>query len=636
MVNALHWFPKRFSPGDMDASGGDQLLGKTELTRLDLLIRETAQNSWDARLPACRPLFGLSLRRTDAEFRRDLAALLTEGRPAELSRRLNHQNFRVLEVFDRNTYGLDGPADLSPSPKDGSARFQDLILKFGVSHNDGQTGGTYGFGKTAAFAYSSVGTLIYWTRCRNQSGALEQRFIVSRFGKSYQQNGVQYTGRHWWGAKDEVDNSVLPIVGDAASQLGKRLFKQGFEDDETGTSILILDPLVTDDNITSDDDSVIRDRFKSNPADVESEFATRARRSIRANLWPKLIPELETNRCPMLLQLDVNEEPIDLGSHDSGTLSYWGAGLTAIRQHRAVGATTVCTPSEIPVKVMDVTRYKEVIGHLALVKRVSALEQSAKNEDLDPAIPLSEVSRIALMRGKAELVVTTVDWINRVPLPGLEWLAVYKSADNFDDAYAQAEPPAHDNWISDGSNNESAKIVKHTKNRVKRLITEEFYPEREVADPGPQDLNFSAGMLARRLGAMLPSEAFPTGQAGSEENLNRRRTSTNRSQKWTVSAEPPRLLGTDANGLQRQEVAFKLSGPSGMGRVSLAVSVIGEDGLHEPIPESELNIDWIGPMPMRGQSTLLQAGSRAAVRFSGTPRRALRIELSPEGNDGDS
>ncbi|MCF2586105.1 hypothetical protein [Brevibacterium sp. UCMA 11752] len=549
---------------------------------------------------------------------------------------MNQPNFRVLEVSDRGTHGLDGPSDLSPAPGNSSARFQDLILKFGVSHNDGQTGGTYGFGKTAAFAYSGVGTIIYWTRCRNHSGNLEDRFIVSSFGQSYQQNGVQYTGRHWWGTKDGSQDSVLPLVGVAAAQLGDRFFKRGFANGETGTSLLILDPLVTDDNVTAEDESVEMDRFESSPADVESEFGRRARRAIRSNLWPKLIPELGTTHCPMELHLEVNDNEIALGSQDTGALGYWGAGLTAIRQHRSGETAAVHSPAGLPVKVIDVARYKKVIGHLALVKRVTALEQPVKNDDLDPSQPGSELSRIALMRGKAELVVTTVDWVDRLPLAGLDWLAVYKSADEFDDAYAQAEPPAHDNWVSDGSSNESARIVKHTKNRVKRFVTEEFYPERDGADAAPQELTITAGMLARRLGAMLPSEIQSPDQVGSRETIKRQDLSTGNPKKWSVEAEPPRLLGTDTDGHQRQEVAFKVSGQSGLGRVKLAVSLIGEDGLHEPVSEEVLDIVWIGNTRYRGQTTLLRAGTRAAVQFSGAPRRAMRVELTVGGIDGDS
>lgn len=115
MEKALQWFPKRFGPGgDMDASGGDRMLGKTELSRLAIVVRETAQNSWDARLPEARPLYGVSLRRTSFRYREDLASLFDHGGLEEMRALKKQANFRVLEIFDRGTSGLDGPADLSP------------------------------------------------------------------------------------------------------------------------------------------------------------------------------------------------------------------------------------------------------------------------------------------------------------------------------------------------------------------------------------------------------------------------------------------------------------------------------------------------------------------------------------------
>src|SRR5699024_3734659 len=86
----------------MDASGGDRLLGKTELSRLAVLIRETAQNSWDAKNEGARPLFGVSLRRTDFRLREDLASLLSEGRLTGLTSLRRNANFRILEIYDRS------------------------------------------------------------------------------------------------------------------------------------------------------------------------------------------------------------------------------------------------------------------------------------------------------------------------------------------------------------------------------------------------------------------------------------------------------------------------------------------------------------------------------------------------------
>lgn len=636
MAEPLHWFPKRFSPGDMDASGGDRLLGKSELSRLAVVIREMAQNSWDARLDDGQPVFGVALRRTSFQYREALASLLTDGPLADLHGLRRNANLRVLEIYDRGTTGLDGPADLSPTGKEASARFQDLILKFGVSHNDGMTGGTYGFGKTAAFAYSGLGTVVYWTRCRNPEGYLEHRFIVSAFRNSYERHGFQYTGRHWWGRPNDARDSILPVTGPDAAALGEQFFDLGFAANETGTSILILDPLVTDEEDTEDPEADPLHRLSSDPETVEKDFARRARHAIRANLWPKIVPELPGSPAPMRLELRVHETPVDLGAQTTGMLGHWGAGLNAIREMRRTGSSSVKTPSGLPVEVLEVSRYQRAIGHLALVRRIPSMEAPSEDDDLDPASADGRILRIALMRGKAELIVTTVDWVDRTPAPGMDWIAVYKSTDEFDAAYADAEPPAHDNWVSDGAGTESAKIVRHTRSRVSRLIKEEFFPETSmpVVDQDPHRIQLPTGALSRRLGALLPTSAPKPPKGGTPTGGGRRRSSG--AAPWIVEAEAPRLISTGKDGRQRQEVTFALRGDGDFGFVKLAASLIGDEGQHETIPLEELDVEWGPGTSSLGEEARVPTGELTYVRFSGAPRRALRITMTGGSVDGRS
>lgn len=632
MIKTLQWFPKRFSPGDMDASGGDRLLGKTELSRLAVLIRETAQNSWDARNDQGRPLFGVSLRRTDYRLRDDIADLLAEGRHGDLASMRRHANFRLLEIYDRGTKGLDGPADLSPAGKGRSARFQDLILKFGVSHNNGTTGGTYGFGKTAAFAYSGIGTVIYWTRCRNPEGYLEDRFIVSAFGESYQEKGVQFTGRHWWGRLSDDGESVLPIVGEEAAELGARLFERGFAPGETGTSLLILDPLIADEEDAEDAAAEPLHRLTSDPIEMEQDFERRARQAIRANLWPKMITAPGETASPMALELAVASRPVDLGAEEGGALLLWGAGLNAIRAERA-GAAEVRTPQGLPVKVIEILRNRKVIGHLALVQRIPAAEPPLALDDLDPAREdESRLLRIALMRGQAELIVTTVDWVQREAPAGTDWLAVFKSSDDFDEYYAEAEPPAHDNWVTEGSSSESSKIIRHTKTRVRQRITEVIHPEVDTPVPTSSTIPRSTGALSRRLGAMLPGPA-PQVDGGTRKPRTGRRRAEPKT-RWLVEAGAPRLVRTAADGMQEQEVRFVVTGDAPSGKVRLSVSLLGDEGLHEPVPPQELGIRWQHATPEGKDMAVVPTGKEAGVRFLGAPRRALRVELSAGGVDG--
>ncbi len=634
MIKTLQWFPKRFSPGDMDASGGDRLLGKTELSRLAVLIRETAQNSWDARNDHGRPLFGVSLRRTDYRLRDDLADLLSEGRHGDLASMRRHANFRLLEIYDRGTRGLDGPADLSPAGRGRSARFQDLILKFGVSHNNGTTGGTYGFGKTAAFAYSGIGTVIYWTRCRNPEGEIEDRLIVSAFGDSYQEKGVQFTGRHWWGRLSDDGESVLPIVGEDASELGARLFERGFEPGETGTSLLILDPLIADEEDSEDTTAEPLHRLRSDATEMEQDFERRARQAIRANLWPKMITAPGEEAPPMALELSVNTRYVDLGAGEGGALHLWGSGLNAIRAARS-GSREVTTPQGVPVEVIEILRNRKVIGHLALVRRIPAAEPFLAFDDLDPAREdESRMLRIALMRGQAELVVTTVDWVQREAPAGTDWLAVFKSSDDFDEHYAEAEPPAHDNWVTEGSSSESSKIIRHTKTRVRQRITEKIHPEVEAPGPSSTVIPRSTGALSRRLGAILPGPS-PQVQDGADRGGTGRRRAARRP-RWTVEAGAPRLVRTAADGMQEQEVRFVVTGDAPVGRVRLSVSLLGDEGLHEPVPPKDLSIRWQHAAPEGKDMAVVRTGEEAGVRFLGAPRRALRVEITAGDADGRS
>ncbi|SIT70230.1 hypothetical protein [Microbacterium sp. RU33B] len=625
-IEPLDWYPKKFTPGDMDATGGERLLGRTELSPLEVLVRETAQNSWDARLDGTRPTYGVSLRRADFRFREDLARLLPEKHRATPVGPLAYDCPYVLEVFDRGTCGLDGPVTLKPVQGDLPRNFQDLILKVGVPRDDGKGGGTYGFGKTASYAFSSRGTVLYWTRCRNEQGRLEHRFIVSAFRDSYQESSVQYTGRHWWGRR-EGDN-ILPVIGPEAEALGYRLFQRGFGAGETGTSMLIIEPTLTPESLGSTPADELPLTYKAE--DVLGEFAARARSAIRRHLWPKLIPIPGAVESPMDISLEAGDATVPLVDEKPGSIELWGAGLNAIRSVRQRSTTSVTTPQGLPVNVLAVTRLQQTIGHLAIVRRVLAIESPPNHDDLDPR-ENATVTRIALMRGQAELVVATVDWVAQSPLEGMDWLAVYKSTDDWDAVYARTEPPAHDAWVS-SSGGEPALVVKATKQRVSKAIRNEMYPEPVVVQP--EDRPVRTGALSRRFGYLVPSPAVspPSTPGPSGGGTGRQRGHAKNRHRLEISA--PRLVETREDGRQRQSVIFSVAGESAS-IVTLSVSVIGDEGAHEALDAGELDLEWRDAVAVSAGRAVVKGGQRASVEFTGAPRRALRIDMSAEEHNGD-
>lgn len=625
-VEPLDWFPKKFTPGDMDATGGERLLGRTELSALEVLLRETAQNSWDARLDNLTPQFGVHLRTADFRLRGNLGQLLpVRDRSSPLSATTFESSF-VLEIFDRGTSGLDGPVTLRPVHGDKPRNFQDLILKVGVPRDDGKGGGTYGFGKTASYAFSEVGTVLYWTRCRNETGQLEHRFIASAFRSSYTEAGTQFTGRHWWAHRGD-DDAMLPVIGAAAEALGRRFFERQFIGSETGTSMLIIEPTLDDESLGEE----VSEISESPAADDRAAVFTRnARTALRHHLWPKLIALPQTGRLPMAITLETKDQLVPLVDSPTGALDLWGAGLNAIRAARQNSEQRVTTPQGLPVDVFPITRHRQTLGHLAIVKRILLLEPSINDDDLDPTVN-STLERIALMRGQPELIVGTVDWVSQTPIEGLDWVAVYKSTDEFDAAYARTEPPAHDAWVA-SAGGEDGLIVRATKNRVSKIIREELYPEPIAVEI--ESRTVPTGALARRFASMLPAAAPSTPDGPTPTGRRRQRAGTAaRAPKVDISR--PQLVGTLEDGRQRQRVDFTVRAPSTRATVTLNVSAIGDQGLHEPLSPEELAPVWTGASTVSPTQALIEVGSPVSVEFTGSPRRALRIDLSAEERHGE-
>lgn len=79
-----------------------------------------------------------------------------------------------------------------------------------------------------------------------------------------------------------------------------------------------------------------------------------------------------------------------------------------------------------------------------------------------------------------------------------------------------------------------------------------------------------------------------------------------------------------------------VTGDAPMGRVRLTVSLLGDEGLHEPVPPQKLGIRWQHATPDGKDMAVVPTGEEIGVRFLGAPRRALRVELTAGSTDGRS
>lgn len=637
-ARSLDWYPKRFAPGDMDGTMNDGLLGKTELSPLEILIRETAQNSWDARIEGLVPEYGVNLRSPDPVLNQRLAELLPLDHAPHFAESLLSTDVPILEISDRNTVGLDGPVDMEPVAAGTPKNFEDLIFKVGVPRSDGQGGGTFGFGKTAAFNYSELGVVVYWTRCKNSAQELEHRFIVSAFTESYVADDVQYTGRHWWGRID--DSKILPVQGEAAEALGNELFARGFDDEQTGTSLLVLVPRI-DSTEAERESAVEEDSTGPSVSDTASEpnalmsdmdaFASQARRAMRRHLWPKLVPEGEKGEGTMTLLLEVGGTRVELEDPDPGTLELWGMALNALRQTspRQSEPSTVVS-RQVKTDIVPIIRLSEVLGHLAIIHRNFLLKPQLSTDDLDPAEPTNHLGRVALMRGATELVVATEDWGEDSQVPMTDWLAVFRSTPDFDPIFAASEPPAHDSWVSSGSRPDVKRVVTAMKKMINRRIAENLGLTNKSTGSGPGAAERTAG-LSRRLGSVLPVER-PKDNRGRGSTTNKDPKPA-RAGRWRVSDQVCSFEGTAFDGTQMQRVRFTVEGPGPEAMVDLQVSVIGDQGVRELLSPAVLKARWSQEAQALsdGSGCRIGSGSSASVVFNAPHRRALRIELLVTG-----
>src|SRR5699024_9035208 len=199
------------------------------------------QNSWDARDPSSAdpPTFGVVVRSLDESSSASLRQEVLTGAPGRLGLVPHDDRVPVVEVFDRGTVGLNGPVR-NDRPAGPDRNFIDYVLNVGAPRDMDMGGGTYGYGKTAAYVASRRGVILIWSRTRHD-GVLEHRLIASAIGaQGFTHNGLTHTGRHWWGRL--VDDRIEPLTGPEAEELANKLFARGFHGDETGTSVLVIDP----------------------------------------------------------------------------------------------------------------------------------------------------------------------------------------------------------------------------------------------------------------------------------------------------------------------------------------------------------------------------------------------------------
>ncbi|WP_432790467.1 hypothetical protein QYM46_01465 [Brevibacterium sp. K11IcPPYGO002] len=548
---------------------------------------------------------------------------------------LRSPDVHAIEIFDRGTVGLNGPYRASEVARDGEKNnFNSFVFDIGSTKSSGRSGGTFGFGKTASFEISSAHSVVYWSRCLTQNGEAEHRLIACALHDEYEEDNARYTGAHWWGDPD--DDDIVPLRGDEAAAIGERIFRTHFGDTdegepETGTSILILDPVIT---VGIDDD--LDARVPVRTEEHAEALIRQVSDAVAHSAWPKVVPNGEESR-PMIVKLFENraEKPVvDLALSEYG---HFASALNSIRQVQGqlkndyeaslpIGTVrSQCFPITLSPRGPMRSKKKELfgeqtgntIGHLFLIESAVL---DAQSESSAPK------NALCLMRSEAELVVN-YDPIVETESSVLQWHGVFKPTPQCDDHFSASEPPTHDRWTPDATDSEASRYVVRRALDLIRAKTKAFLSENHAQ---PKEQEQSVRKVALGLRGFVPLGLPPE-----DETV---RDSPRRKARQSGGAKKSR--GTEAT------IVRSMSLPNGGGQVidvrpadkegrqvtlSAEVFAITSDG-RLGLGDDELSIIWRsgGKLLEVGADCVVPPGEEVQLRLHTRAPAALEVAIKAE------
>ncbi len=500
MPSILSLYSEKFSPsGGTAADGVKKLLGSPALTLLQTIIRETVQNTWDARLADSGVRYQVRLRNlshpaADVLRTKVFAQLPQATSVTPLKQYLSDQCYVVLEISDWGTRGLGGPTRADVVPNFGeSSDFVNFVRNIGVANDNDHRGGTYGYGKSSLYSMSSCATVIIYSVAK-VGDRVERRFIACHLGNAWNDptNG-RMTGRHWWGTATDSRNYVEPLDGEAAAAVAACLGIPVRSDTDTGTTVLVLAPKLSGESLEN--------------------ALGEIQETLMWFFWPKM---LEVDGVPpILFETFIENQHVKLPPPEH--FPPLGLFVEAYKTLKHAGPGAVKIRCERPRKLLGV----------CAVRRGFRGDRHYLAPPDGSVIPRSS-AHIALMR-PVELVVRYIEGA-ALPAEGLEWGGVFICSQDSDveQAFADSEPPAHDDWIPDKLQRGPQKTyVKVALRKLREIAALEAHPASARAVTGEAQPSLAGA--AERMGRLIPAKGTWDGPRRG------RRPPGNSSNHWDVS-----------------------------------------------------------------------------------------------------
>lgn len=559
-VERLSLHSERYSSTGNIGENFRRLLGAPSLNPLQTVIREAVQNIADAALPSTGPEIHIRIRQLPPKQRAWLNSNVLRRLPKErqskklLAAMKSRNTLTVMEICDFHTVGLRGPtrSDRIPSGET-KTDFIDFLRNIGTKRDTKQGGGTYGFGKVALYRASQCSTILV-DSLPYGTGNGGRRLIGCHLGASFEISNsdfsTRFTGRHWWGIPNPEDGIVEPVTGKAAQVHSERLGFPKRNRQRSGTSIMILD-------------------FDANGEDLIS-VGKQVVEGLLWNFWPRLMRDTPSHQHFKCL-VEVEGARLSVPQPEEfPPLDLFSKAMRALRSGEGNDLQQIFCRK--PVKLL---------GNLAIERGLRTTRKPIVSTDSlfpDPS------HHIALMR-PIELV---VKYMEGTPFPDerLEWAGVFVSSheEEVEQAFADAEPPAHDDWIPANFSRGRAKTyVNVALQRLRERGAE--VAASETDQPSTSREGSPLAQLGGQLGAVLD------GAGGTGAGRSRSTGHGGGSRTRRVSASAPLFERLEINNGRRMAVFSTIvsQDPGRTGKTLIArANVAVEGGLRTNFDDTDI------------------------------------------------
>lgn len=586
---------------DMSGRGLIRAIQNNNMPLLDLLVRESVQNSLDA---ARKGSERVNVEFGTGEFCSSRLSPHFEGISRKLDRKYGNGSSSFFYVRDSETYGLNGPMHFSLKNESGQKNLLKLVYEIAKPQEGKGAGGSWGYGKTIYFRVG-IGLVIYYSRIMTEDGNYQSRLAACLVEDEKKEDALlsdpslnSHRGLAWWGREFHYESNGTAETGTVPetdeSEIAEILDIFGispFTGEKTGTAIII--PYINEEqllqnNISKDSGGKVRLRWLDS---VEEYLKIAVQRWYPGRLNNPVYQKIQ--RQPWLA-VTINKKPLQNDDMERTFLeirSLYNMALRGEPSHEDFHCE--------PIKVRNYLE-EQIAGHVAY-KMYTPRELDMlppdnnpspfyfiKNEDGADDYKDGDIIFTYFRKpGMAISYETSGEWVNKIKLnnerSGSVLLAVFvlNSSNRFrksdimdvetiEEYFRASERADHTSWYDINANGSNPRILSKLQQSVRKKINESFKVKEEQCEEKNSSLSRMFGDV------FLPPKGF--GRKASGKTVTKKKNAdVVKHKNISMTVRKNRIKHITEKGQMIMPVAIDISHATGAVEFILEVAADGRN-----------------------------------------------------------